>query len=398
MMARKNKPEKTKYSNIYEVETVEGKKEYLATWTQRGRQYPQKNLTNLYGSTTAKKASDKLDELKVLINQGEDPFKKEDINEVKTISQLVLAEIRSRNAGQDYRYTQEKIYLKHLDKAIGHLTLEELDISILHKVFTNLKKNNKPSGISNMKKTIRPTLDYAVDEKLLTSNPLNSKRVKKLTKMPKASDKAPLKHRISGKDNIRFLATVQALYNKALLFKKADYLKIKVPDESLDNEFQIAYLMVSMTARRRSEILSINYNDITEYGTVKSYPDITKTDVWDEYPLPKEVIERLDPNGQGKIVPRVTKKTYSTYMRLLIDSLDINIHHDMKLDGHDTRHLFLTIMSKETKNPFLCDSALSHSAKEYKMLLTYYEPDVNDYTELFELYWSLLRGTKKLQN
>ena len=84
-------------------------------------------------------------------------------------------------------------------------------------------------------------------------------------------------------------------------------------------------------------------------------------------------------------------------MRLLIDNLNIDIHHDMKLDGHDTRHLFLTIMSKETKNPLLCDSALSHSAKEYKMLLTYYEPDINDYTELFDWYWELLRGNKKLQ-
>ncbi len=396
-MARKNKPEKTKYNNIYEVTTAEGKKEFLATWTQHGRQYPQKNLSNLFGCTTAKQASNKLDELKVLINKGEEPFKKEDIYEAKTISELVLDEIRSRNAGEDYRYTQEKIYLKHLNPTIGHLTLEELDIQILHKLFTELKKSNKPSGISNMKKTIRPTLDYAVDEKLLTSNPLNAKRVKKLTKMPKSSGKAPLKHRISGKDNIRFLSTMQALYNKALTFRKEDYLKIKSPDDSLDNEFQIAYLMVSMTARRRSEILSINYNDITDYGTVKSYPDITKTDVWDEYPLPREVLERLDENGTGKIVPRISKKTYSTYMRLLIDSLDIHIHHDMKLDGHDTRHLFLTIMSKETKNPFLCDSALSHSAKEYKMLLTYYEPDINDYSELFDWYWDLLRGTKSLQ-
>jgi len=65
-MARKHKVEKTKYSNIYKVENVEGKTEFLATWTQRGRQYPQKNLTNLFGCTTAKQASDKLDELRFL--------------------------------------------------------------------------------------------------------------------------------------------------------------------------------------------------------------------------------------------------------------------------------------------------------------------------------------------
>jgi hypothetical protein len=31
----------------------------------------------------------------------------------------------------------------------------------------------------------------------------------------------------------------------------------------------------------------------------------------------------------------------------------------------------------------------------YKMLLTYYEPDLQDYIELFEQYWELLRGKKQ---
>ncbi len=87
-MARKNKIEKTKYPNIYEVLTVQGDKEYLATWSQRGRQYPQKNLTNLYGCTTAKQASTKLTELKVLINKGEEPFIKDNTDKLKTISEL----------------------------------------------------------------------------------------------------------------------------------------------------------------------------------------------------------------------------------------------------------------------------------------------------------------------
>ena len=41
-MARKHQPVKTKYPNIYEIITAENKSEYLATWTQKGRQYPQK--------------------------------------------------------------------------------------------------------------------------------------------------------------------------------------------------------------------------------------------------------------------------------------------------------------------------------------------------------------------
>lgn len=142
-------------------------------------------------------------------------------------------------------------------------------------------------------------------------------------------------------------------------------------------------------------MLDIKYSDITEYGTVKTRIETTKTSVWEEYPLPKEVLEHLEPKGKGKILPTLSRSTYSTYIRKFIDGLDLPLHIDMKIDGHDTRNLFLTIMSKETKNPFLCDTALSHSKSKYKMLLTYYEPDLSDYIELFEHYWQLLRGERK---
>ena len=391
-MARKNAPKKTKYANIYEVITANGNKEYLATWTQHGRQYPQKNLTNLYGSSTAMKASIKLTELKILISKGEDPFIKDNTNKSKKISELVLSEIKSRKASDAYIYIQEKIYLKHLDRNIGHLKLDQLDIDTLNKVFTKLQKTEAQDTITNLKKTIRPTLDYAVDEKLIATNPLNSLKIKKLTRATKKSGKVPLKHRLLGKDNERYLKVAQTLYNAALNFTKS-----KVYDD-IDREFQIAFLMVSMTGRRRSEILSIKYEDITSYETVKTRADTTKTNVWEEYPLPQEVLDRLCSKGKGLIVPNITLKTYSSHIRKLINNLNMPMHTDMKLDGHDTRNLFLTIMSKETKNPLLCDTAISHEQSKYHMLLTYYEPDINDHIEIFNWYWELLRGEKKLSS
>jgi hypothetical protein len=115
-MARKHKPIKTKYHNIYEVETGDGGKEYLATWTQKGRQYFQKNLTKLYGCNTAKKAETALSEIKALINQGENPFKKEISNIDLTFSKLVLNEIDARNASDSYKYMQKLVYNKGTSK------------------------------------------------------------------------------------------------------------------------------------------------------------------------------------------------------------------------------------------------------------------------------------------
>ncbi len=387
-----NKPKKTKYPNIYVVTAANGNKEFLATWTQHGRQYPQKNLTYIYGCNTAKQASNKLTELKVLISKGEDPFLKENTDRLKSISELVLSEIRSRKASDNYKYIQEKIYKKHLDKQIGRLKLDQLDIGLLSKVFTKLQETEAQDTITNLKKTIRPTLDYAVDEKLIISNPLNSLKIKKLTKAIKRSGKIPLKHRLLGKDNTRYLKVAQALYSAALNFTKPG------AQAELNRKYQIVFLMVSMTGRRRSEILSIRYDDITPYGTIKTRADTTKTDVWEEYPLPQEVLDRLVPDGKGLLAPNITQKSYSYYMRKLINKLDVPMHSDMKLDGHDTRNLFLTIMSKETKNPFLCDTAISHEQSKYQMLLTYYEPDINDHIELFNLYWELLRGDREISN
>lgn len=387
-MARKNQPVKTDYANIYEIKNAEGKIEYLATWTQKGRQYRQKNFTKLFGDTTAKQAETRLAEIKVLIRRGENPFKKDDSDMQKSFSTLVLNEIRSRTVSKNYKYVQEKIYLKHLDKDMGRLKLDQITISVLDKVFRKLLNTHDIQTITNLKKTIRPTLDYAVDEKLIPSNPLNSLKIRKLTKSTKRSGKVPLKHRLLGKDNSKFLNIAKALYNAALHYT--------VGKEELDREFQITFLLACMAARRRSEILKIRYEDITPYNTIKTRPDTTKTDVFEEYPLPKEVINRLLPKGKGLLLPHITLESYSAHMRKLIDNLNLPIHADMKLDGHDTRNLFLTIMSKETKNPLLCDTAISHDHSKYNMLLTYYEPDINDYTELFEWYWDLIRGKKEL--
>lgn len=394
-MARKNDLTKTKYPNIYETISNNGEKEYFARWTQNGRSYSPKNLTRLFGCTTAKQSLTKLDEIKILISKGDDPFEvdnRSDLN--KTITELVLSEIQDRPAGEEYKYIQEKIYMKHVDPHIGKLKLEDLKMHTIVDLFRKLKKTEKDDTIVNLKKTINPTLDHAVDEGLTDKNPLQSRRVKQMTKASPGSGKAPLKHRLTGMDDNRYVNTARQIYNAALVVSKESLKKQR--GRMPDRELKIAFLLVLMTGRRRSEMLDINYSDITEYGTVKTRIESTKTSVWEEYPLPSEVLELLEPNGIGKILPNLSRSTYSDYIRKFIDDLELSLHAGMKVDGHDTRNLFLTIMSKETKNPFLCDTALSHSKSKHNMLLTYYEPDLSDYKELFEHYWDLLRERREL--
>ena len=153
----------------------------------------------------------------------------------------------------------------------------------------------------------------------------------------------------------------------------------------------MAFILMIMTARRRSEILKIRYEDITDYHTIKTRAETTKTDDWEEYPLPKELLERLKDKKSGPVFEHLTVNTYSNRISKLISDLNLPIHGNMKIYGHDSRNLFLTIMSKETRNPYLCDAAISHNESKYTMLALYYQPDINDYIELFSQYWELLR-------
>jgi hypothetical protein len=89
-MARKNSFVKTKYANIFSLDKPNGKKEYYANFMLNGITYQKKNLTKLYDSTTAKKASEKLEEIKSELGKGKDPFA---ATAGDTVKDIVLASI-----------------------------------------------------------------------------------------------------------------------------------------------------------------------------------------------------------------------------------------------------------------------------------------------------------------
>lgn len=226
------------------------------------------------------------------------------------------------------------------------------------------------------------SLDSLVDKKIIDNNPLSSKTIKSIQGV--LTGKAPLSHRLNSPLNKNiYKETAQALFQSIMNYKKS---RGSVPE----NEIRLALLFSMMTARRKTEILTITYEDIKN-GIVRTIPENTKTNVYEYYPISKEIIDLLDKNGQGLVFPHITKETFLKYMKKVI--LDAKLETDA-ISGHDTRTLFLTIMSKETKNPFLCDMCLSHRNKEYTMLMKYYQPDLEDFIEVFDDYWKILRGKK----
>ena len=190
-MARIDKPKKTSKPNIYISVNKKGENEYLATWTQDGRRYIEKNLTRSFGSTTLTQAEKKLSELKVLLSRGENPFKKEKSDQqIPTIQEHVLNEIDDRSASVEYKYMQKKIFLKHVAPIIGNIHIDKLTQEDVLGLFRKLKKTEQDGTISNIKKTLTPTFDIAVEEGILKYNPLHSTKLKRLTKKSKKMEQS----------------------------------------------------------------------------------------------------------------------------------------------------------------------------------------------------------------
>lgn len=64
----------SKYSGITVKVSADGSKNIFVRFQHFGTRYPVKNFTKLFGCRTEKQAFDKLQEIKTLISQGNDPF------------------------------------------------------------------------------------------------------------------------------------------------------------------------------------------------------------------------------------------------------------------------------------------------------------------------------------
>ncbi|MDF1875005.1 tyrosine-type recombinase/integrase [Sulfurimonas sp. SAG-AH-194-I05] len=376
-MSRIHKLEKTSKPNIYKIEKSKTDIEYLATFTIKGRRFIEKNLTSLYGVTTIKSAVSKLEKLKTMIREGEDPFfelEKSDIS----FRDMVIEELENRDIAETTRRSQLTSFKKNGYPLFKNLHIEEIDISSLEKILKKLSETVNHDVLIIIKKAISPTLNSSFEKGIIPINPLNTKTIKDIKGTITSKD--PLSHRLNAPLNKNIYKDTIRLMYKSI----NDFTNIgTIPT----NEIKLSLLWALMTARRRSEILKVEYKDIIG-NVVKTRSETTKTKVNEFYPLPIEIIELLDKNGKGKVFKNVSSNVYSKYMKKCIKDAGIDTN---SISGHDTRNLFLTIMSKKTKNPFLCDMCLSHNKKDYKMLIKYYTPDLEDFRKVFNSYWKIMR-------
>lgn len=399
-MSRINKPTKTNYPGLYQSKNKYGKTEYLVRFRHKGKEYSYKNLHlvanyPLHPINSVKKAKECLDWCKRKLKEGEDPFISEnpDSDEL-TINELVDI-YRDPNASQ-YQYNILSTYNKHVRNSLGKKQIKHVTNQLIYSFFDQLikkygQKSNSHFNITkNIKKVLNPIFDYAQEDDLIANNPFNTRRIKELLKVKNPVNKPSLQTRIADHSLHGLISISAKMYQSSKIYTR------KASRGASNEILQLAFMWAIMTARRTSEILLVQHQDLAkhkEFTTVRARESTTKSNKADEYPIPDEIVERLPKKKKGLIFETLAYKTYQSNFRKLLDNLDVQLHNNYKLYQHDKRNLFSTIMSRRGYDSSLVDAMLSHS---YDIKSRYNDVSIEDKIEVFSEYWKLMGKSELL--
>lgn len=356
---------KTLYPNVYEKLSTQNQKQYMVRFKHLKVTYPLKNFTTLYGCTTAKQTHNKLYEIKLLISKGKNPFEKSVTHTVDSYFERYI----STTKGHDY-YNKSTYYNKHIRPLIGNKLIENIEEKHIYNILNSktLKDMSERTKF-RLKEILNPIFQRVIRDGKRTNNPFEYIKLKKTT------EKKPLHSRLVT-DKVE---VTRIIYKEILQIE--------------DIELKVFFLISLMTARRRGEILKLKWCDI--YGD-KVFVDktTTKTSIDDEYSLPHQVLNLLNcmkKNESNSNIFTMKKDRPTRVFTKLIQNSHIELVKDEKLTLHDTRHLFMSIMSVHTQNPILVDKCISHSHRS-NIMDTYLSFSYQQRKEVFEEYWKIIRG------
>ena len=373
-MARKNNFEKTRYKNIVSLKDAGGKTYYYANFMLGGKSYQKKNLTKLYNATTAKQASDALEQIKSEIRQGQDPFNNSGDGKVEAI---VLESIDNRKpSGKDtaYKKSIKGFYYNYIHDEIGHLFLDKVNDEHIKKIQKPLKAYRKEYQ-QNLQ-----SLMYEIFEKEFRKGNIRHNPFYKLdygTHRRKANFETRVNEPI---ENV-----ARKLYRAALEYNK---------------KYRLILLMSIMTVRRIGEIHQLRLSNIKQYSDGHWYilatENITKTDIDEKYPIPTEIVNLLPLDSideeEYKNAPLFDFSMSSILLNWnkLVEEAKIDINKGYTLTSHDNRKLFLSILSAKGQDTDLADRCLSHN-QGIGMKNTYLDVPYQIRQAIFEDWWNFLR-------
>ncbi len=330
-------------------------REYYVRLKYRGTTYGFKNFTKLFGVRNLTSCQDAIAEVKLQISNGLNPFE----NNTNTLKYLFNKRLKDNDLRQKTIENNEHIF-KHL-KAIEDKPISKITIQDIEKCILKAKTLKYPKRY--IKQTLSPVFNEAKKRRLITENPLDFLKVERYRR------KKPLHHQVQEDPKI----VAQNIYR--------EILKEKI-------EYRYPLLITLMCARRITEVLELT-GDHIKNRIVYVTEDITKTKIYEEYPLPKEVILPNTKNSKEKLF-QVPRQTIYRRFKSIVNDLGYN-----ELTLHNTRRLFITVLVKDGVSDRLVDKCLSHRRNE--SIDSYQEFTNEQMFDVYYRYWKIVRRVIKQQ-
>lgn len=350
-----------------------GTKNYYVRFMFQGREYPVKNFTKLYGCKTEKKTFEKLQEVKLLISQGKNPF----ISTMNTLNDIFDARLQQKVANGDWTHSTPTnytyFYNAYIRKSIGHKKIEKITYNDLLKI-QNSMTNVANSTKNTLKMILRPIFVEQIKLGTIYENHIDKLETYNM----------PVKESLELRTDEKHLDIVKKLYKAIPLYKtKSDKQALEI--------HTFLYLTV-FTAHRFGELLKLTKEDCyTEKEMIISPKTITKTKEDYKFPIPKECLEYINSIESGLLFPTVKRGSlYQIFQRVVVLA-NIELYKNKRISLHDTRRFMLTIMIRNLGiDSMLADTCLNH--KQRGTINHYLAFVYDDIKEAYNKYWELIRN------
>jgi len=341
--------------------------------------YPVKNFTKLFGCKTQKQASDKLQEIKILITKGQNPFNPMG----NTLDEIFKRKIENKRLSQEWsEFTisnYELFYEKILRKSLGHKKLNKITYDDLLKILENKEFLIKKNVWKNrLKQILNPIFKDAIKQGEIFINPCDK------VDHFKVEEVEPVSAKIIDDD---------LLYLSQEIYRTIEKYPVKTKSEL--EEYKCYLYMVLLTAHRIGEVCNLTKEDCyIQHKKIISPKKITKTSEESEFPIPDECMEYIKSVEKGKLFPNIKRASVYLMFQRLLSISNIELRKDKILTIHNTRNLMLNIMIQNGIDSRLADSCLDH--KPHGTIKSYLEFSFKQKKEAFEKYWTLVRNDELL--
>jgi integrase len=363
-----------KYPGIESIVLKNGTTAIYVTFKYQSKRYPTKNFTKLFGCRTEKQAYEKLQEVKVLISKGQNPF----ITTYTTLNDIWDARVATKSTNGEWRYTTVKnygiFYERYIRKTIGVMKLEKIKYGDLKRIQDVDMAHTAKSTRNTLKLMIRPVFVEEIKKGNIVDNPFDFLD----------SYEMPVRQELSKRTNEKNLDIARKLYSAIEKYPVlAHYQK---------DEIKVFLYLTIMTARRYGEAMKLRkeHCHLSERKIIAP-ASITKTKEDYHYPIPDECMDYIDKIEEGLLFPTLKRgSVYQIFQRLLTIA-DVQVYSGKHISLHDTRRLMLTIMIKELKiDSVLADTCLNHKQKD--TIKHYINFEYVDIEEAYKKYWDLIRA------